>query len=688
MADERALKYRRLEGFRRSVPHVSANALSAVLAEVAAQGLPESRSRWQVAQARLDSLEELTPYGSILTALPLVTKSGSATDLLIASPFALLHRAYKEGGSFTQLLDERLAAVPNSPEAPWRLVMYADEVVPGNALSNDNRRKIWVMYYSFVELSAAALSHENNWFCMTAKRSSEVAKVSGGIAQVFGAVIKFIFGPELNLHTGGLVLTRPDGTIVRIFAKLGMILQDGGAHKLTWHCKGDAGTKLCMLCRNLVSKESDIVAEDGTNLLTCSLIHEHELDMATDADIREAVQRLAAFKETDTAVMFQKRQQAVGFRHEPHSMLLDPALEQYVFPATQFVHDWMHAVLVHGVFNTVVYLLLEALMTSGFRDIWSKLADYMTLWAWPKRVASAGLSDVFGSKRAFNSRKAKIFKCTASEGLSLYPILGHFILSVVLPSNRCIMQCRAYLALVDILDHLVEVPHDIITPPMLRRVIRTFLEYCIEANWRQHMHPKFHWLVHLPKMLERHGTLLTCWVHERKHRMIKRYASDVSNTTAFERSILAEVTCHHLAELKKTSSISAPGLVDPHAPTRCERKLLQLVVGTSELDCRTSPETRITPMVSCARQDVVLLKARSGVGIEAGEVLLHTEIDGVSYSIVSIWSCAATDTAKGAAEWRVVNEPAIVMTVDILTPVIFTEARAGIVRTLLPRRFR
>ena len=43
------------------------------------------------------------------------------------------------------------------------------------------------------------------------------------------------------------------------------------------------------------------------------------------------------------------------------------------------------------------------------------------------------------------------------------------------------------------------------------------------------MSPKFHWVAHFPLHLERLGTLISCLVHERKHKTIKRYADDIHN---------------------------------------------------------------------------------------------------------------------------------------------------------------
>ena len=50
-----------------------------------------------------------------------------------------------------------------------------------------------------------------------------------------------------------------------------------------------------MLCRNLVSYKSGLIDEAGDELLAMNIIHERDLDFATDADIHGTVHRLADF---------------------------------------------------------------------------------------------------------------------------------------------------------------------------------------------------------------------------------------------------------------------------------------------------------------------------------------------------------------------------------------------------------
>ena len=185
----RASKLRKLDAFRRALPHISASALSAVLAEVERSGIPEVHARADFYRATAQALAESTPYGPLLHDLTLQGKSGGVIRIPALNPPALLHVAYSKGGGFSVMLQQRLAQHPSTPENPWRIILYTDEVVPGNALSHDNRRKVWVVYFSFLELGASLLSREDSWFCLLVVRSSVASQASAGMAQIFRAVL-------------------------------------------------------------------------------------------------------------------------------------------------------------------------------------------------------------------------------------------------------------------------------------------------------------------------------------------------------------------------------------------------------------------------------------------------------------------------------------------------------------------
>ena len=117
-----------------------------------------------------------------------------------------------------------------------------------------------------MEFQAHALCHEDCWFTALTLRSSQVALMAGGMAAVFSTLIKTCF-VDNSLSDVGLVLNRDGRPPTRVFARLDCFVQDGAAHKNTWHCKGDAGSKICILCQNLFSAKSELCDEDDVKCL-------------------------------------------------------------------------------------------------------------------------------------------------------------------------------------------------------------------------------------------------------------------------------------------------------------------------------------------------------------------------------------------------------------------------------------
>ena len=562
-----AEKLRKLDKFRRSVPDASASALEGIL-KGAQQDMPELTSRHSIRQARDQQVNAVTEYGPMLTTLKVDMVDGTVGDLKIISPFAMLKSASERCSGFAKLMTDKLAVCPSTYDDPWSFVLYSDEVVPGNQLSFHNLRKCWVLYWSFLQFGAETLSNEDAWFCIACERSDRVKEIAGGMPQVFKVILMFLFtvGGH-SLLTAGVELNLVGGRPVRVWAKLRMILQDGGAHKVVFCLKGDSGLKHCLKCRTLYTAASGILDEAGEICLTCNMHLFEDMDFATDDEVRNTVRRLANVAATRPGQL-PIREVACGFNHDVHNLLLEPALDNIVMPVSNLAHDWMHTMVVHGVWNTVLFLLLTCLVTIAGTGVIQNIQDYMTEWSLPKRVSGmlTQLVDSFSPNRWKSSSRARHFKCSASEAMSMYGIIGCFIAAVYMRAGICVDQCIAYLRLCDVLDLLVASAHGTVSPDQMHNAVDAFLRACLRADWRDMMHPKFHWTLHLAIELYEFGLLLTCWVHERKHRMVKRYTQSMRNTSTFESSILAEITCQHLYNLGLESVFDLSiGLLEPFA---------------------------------------------------------------------------------------------------------------------------
>ena len=149
----------------------------------------------------------------------------------------------------------------------------------------------------------------------------------------------------------------------------------------------------------------------------------------------------------------------------------------------------------------------------------------------------------FAPKREKSNVDAKKFKCPASVGLSLASVLMVFF---CLYKHVCPLEIDAYMALIDLINCFVCASRGTVTPKTLRQRAEIFLRKFAAAFGTKIMAPKFHWLLHFWVQYRTFKRLVACWVHERKHRMVKRYCDKQTNTITFEMSVLSEVLCMEL----------------------------------------------------------------------------------------------------------------------------------------------
>jgi hypothetical protein len=440
------------------LPAMSKSALAAVLDAVDDQGVPELHRREHMVEGLDRELERHNVYGPIILERTLSTKSGEQQPVLyrLYSNFlSLLHGAVSQGGSYDELVLESFQRVRCGPDHLWNLCIYMDEAVPGNPLANLLTRKSWVIYGSFLEFGQKALSREPAWLVLAIIRSSQVNLLAAGMSQVVATLLKMIFCSGFDPRHAGIVLQTSRGP-VRIYFRPGMHLMDGGAHKVLWCIKADAGCRYCMICLNVfltraaassVPENEEAEDDDPRDGLVCGLCKRADLVMATDADVLKASDRLALRARTCRKGEFEMWQKASGLLHEPKGLMQDPELrrEGLVAPRSQYCHDWMHTTCSAGIMQLLVFLLFAA-VASTQPTIWKDFGVYIGLWILPGAYAS-DLSRLFSSSKVESYKKAKTFKCQASEMLGIFPILQHYCFAILIPQGTCIPQCKAFIAM-------------------------------------------------------------------------------------------------------------------------------------------------------------------------------------------------------------------------------------------------
>ena len=632
-------------------------------------------------------LERPTPFGPLLVSC---TVTGQCNRFEAIHPLAMLWHACDANGSYSMMLKAALRQRPPTIAAPWRFAAYADEVTPGNVVSPDNLRKVWVIYWALIDCSRQSLHKEDAWFLLAAKRSSEVKKISGGIAAMFKECLKLFFtGGANDVSTVGVHFEFPDGEAAHLWLRLDQIVQDDGAHKAIWCCVGASGSRFCMLCQNAFARASGEVDSDNEEILVNDVTHVSGLHLATEATIHESLDKLDAYHVEFLATpksktWFREREQALGFKYEPHSVLRDDALKSKVQATKQFVHDWMHVMAVSGVINVTLFLVIAACAAAGVG--WEQFREYVAAWFWPKGQQNP--ASILTPKRVTAYKKVKKIKCQASELISILPVIALFIQLAVIPAGVAVDACMVLLCLADVLDLLMATPRGNVNPKTLQDAVEKFLDKFKETFGTKPMITKFHSMLHFALELDRFGMLLTCWVQERKHKMVRTFCNDILKTRVFERSVLGNVVCQHMHNLKhRTNFEFAAGLVGGRPAYGELKNMVLSTTGLGDwLPVDTALFMRSSAWTTTGIGDAVLYM--DGASMGAGIVWVHVEANGVPMTMVRPGDCQRHDGNAGYSVWRLQAEPMWIESTDIFDPCVFTWEDVRTVRILLPSYYR
>ena len=217
--------------------YVSARALAHICKDIRLHGLAGATGRTTIRRNRSAFANRKTPFGKLIQERSLTLKNGGCISLPFLHPAAMLWVCCEDCPEFKEFFGSVLRG------QRLQVAEYSDEVTPGRELIKYNGKKLWVLYWSFLDFGPAALANEDAWFTGLVVRSKIVRnQIAGGMAQVFKVYNKMLFdladgcdfrkGITLNVAPAG---SAHDSSLV--FADLGMVVQDAEAHSLVYDWK-------------------------------------------------------------------------------------------------------------------------------------------------------------------------------------------------------------------------------------------------------------------------------------------------------------------------------------------------------------------------------------------------------------------------------------------------------------------
>ena len=132
------------------------------LLEVAEREELPSGNRNRLREARDESCAWIGPYGPIHKDIQVPSSDPAGHfDLEVQSPQAMLDYMVSSCSSFAARVEDAFNKRAPTPQEPWTIVLYSDEIMPGNSLAQTLHRKCRGWYWSILELGPATLSNED-----------------------------------------------------------------------------------------------------------------------------------------------------------------------------------------------------------------------------------------------------------------------------------------------------------------------------------------------------------------------------------------------------------------------------------------------------------------------------------------------------------------------------------------------
>jgi hypothetical protein len=593
----------------------------------------------------------------------------------------MLHEACRHCDGFATVFKAAHAAHPSSPDAPWGIVLYNDEIAHNPFQSGEDTRKCHGVYWTLLELGEAALHSKNAWFVTAAVRSILIKHLVGSISHLDKLILKQLFFDSAggNDFRTGIELAFKDNEYVQLFASFKCFVGDGDALKHVLHCKGSSGFKICFCCDVVDHTAPNQIGYVPSTCLDPAMIT--RTDNATVYTILEELAGLAAgyaagVRGAKTAM--DKHSKHYGWNFEANNVFLDEDLRLMIAPVSSCMFDWFHIYCVSGIWNFELFYLVMYLRARD-RDILKNMGDFVHSWTYPKSTCHP--RNVVGEVSFADDDH---IKCDGAEALHIFRLIAVYL--VLFCNTERSQMIQSYLLLCDVLELVTNIKRNAlgrITPMQLRDAIFAHLAKFLEAYRGIGWKPKFHWATELWRMYERFEFLLGLLVTERRHKIVKRWSKDRLSQESFEAGVVEEVTLQHLTDLREPWLVN-DCLVDEIPPAA---KLMRELRGRYR-DARfisSSNSARVNHMLF-TKGDVALV--RNGGVERAGEIYFFARVDSQNLVCVSFWDRAPTrNDTMWTRTYRKRDRPQILPLTTLLCPVLYLDNLSG-ATLLIPYMFR
>lgn len=393
---------------------------------------------------------------------------------------------------------------------------YLDEVVPGNIIAPDNRRRSWCFYFAW--LQHVKLRKELLWIPLAIIRTDLLDQVPGGLPQVLTHILR-----QCLPFFRGLVI----GDQLVITSTLYLLGDEDALKKCLAH-KGASGLRPCIRCSNCIAKGSSVEGYP-------SIDHDnfHDFEDVEDQEVLEILQHLCHVEETSTKTKLQEAEKLSGWKRNASVFVLDPELAAIMQPS-RFVYDAMHVIWGNGIANQEIGLFWQAATSHGATHAnfvallnanWEPTSTQYRL----KTLASPKLLKTDGSD----------YKGSCTQTLEILVLLTYFAKEMLAEIEGLSLHMASLTALASLCAKILDAKINPNEAAGLRELQSHHLR-CFKACYGAELcRPKHHYGCHLEPQCSKSGCLMDTFPTERKHKVFKQdLAPRITRLHGFEQSIL------------------------------------------------------------------------------------------------------------------------------------------------------
>ena len=294
----------------------------------------------------------------------------------------MLQEASKRCAPFAALLE---SVVQQRENATLSLVLYFDEVEPGDALKKCDR-KILAVYWSIEEFGIDALANDDCWFTLACIRTTILDTLKDGYCQIMCCVLDVFFVIEGSFKDG--VVLRFDARAYCTRLHFNTFVSDEKAIKQLTGVKGASGKKPCLFCMNCVNYRFFKGDPTGFHVSSTCLRRTGpgpHLRPHTNESLKETYRKVMRAKATLGSTAFGKYQTDMGFSlNEKYH----PILRNEFLPISSIVWDPLHVYFSDGIWEIETEEFLDRLEALKCSLGYAQLDAYLHEWTWPKAYAT------------------------------------------------------------------------------------------------------------------------------------------------------------------------------------------------------------------------------------------------------------------------------------------------------------